>query len=102
MRSTGIALLITGLMLSALSGLEKILIYLSWHDRAHEWRTVKSLTPGAILRIADLTLWAGILTFFAGVALLLNKQLGRLFAAFKASMKEADDHFNREHRGEGR
>lgn len=73
----GLVLLITGIMLVGLSGLERIIIYVALHDRVGDYRTLKMITPNEIWNIATLTFTLGILLSIIGLIALSWKYIAK-------------------------
>lgn len=78
MKMLGIALLVSGIGLLGLSGLEKILIFAAVSNNTIQIEVVKSLTPTYIWDISN---W----TFLVGLFLFL---LGAVFFALNASKEQ--------------
>jgi hypothetical protein len=67
LKSFGLALLITGILLIGLSGLEKIIIYVALNDRVGDYQVLKMITPNEIWNITQLTFIYGILLSIIGL-----------------------------------
>lgn|GEM_PF-2567685 len=82
MKPYGLAFLITGILLIALSGLEKILIFSSLSDRAGDYRGLIMITPNEIWTITELTLIGGIALSVVGLIIFswkyITAQNGRI------------------------
>ena len=87
MKSFGLALLITGIFLISLSGLEKIIIYASLHDRVGDYQFLKVLTPNEIWNITQRTFIFGIVLSIIGLLIsmwiLIDNQLRLISKANK-------------------
>jgi hypothetical protein len=90
MRAIGIALLVSGILLAGLSGLEKILIYISLNQQTSSMQYLKGVTPKYIWNITNYTFNFGILTLICGVGFLLQKQLKLLNKQLKVSSGEIE------------
>lgn len=82
MKRYGLAFVITGIILIALSGLEKIFIYISLSDRAGDYKSLKLITPNEIWNITQLTFIFGIVIAIIGLLMpswkLIVKQFGSI------------------------
>ncbi len=75
MKSLGIVFIFSGILLMGLSGLEKVLIFLSFDGNVHQIQTVKDLTPPYIWSITNFTFGFGLISFMLGLAIFFNKHI---------------------------
>lgn len=68
-----IALVTIGFFILALSGLEKIMIYLHFSDRIGDISILKEVVPGYIWGITNATFTSGVVLLLLGVSLFMWK-----------------------------
>jgi hypothetical protein len=93
LKSYGLALLILGIFLVSLSGLEKIILYASLNERVHDIESLKMITPSEIWTITKMTFIFGILTLIIG----LTMSLWEIIKKEMEKIKEANRQFEIEH-----
>jgi hypothetical protein len=93
LKSFGLALLILGIFLVSLSGLEKIILYASLNERAQDIESLKMITPSEIWTITKMTFIFGILTLIIG----LTMSLWEIIKKEMEKIKEANRQFEIEH-----
>ncbi|MFD0675174.1 hypothetical protein [Cohnella sp. GCM10027633] len=93
MKSFGFALLITGILFIGLSGLEKIIIYASLHDRAGDYQVLKTITPNEIWNVITLTFAFGIILSVIGLIM----SSWRFLVRQNQLIREANRQFEKEH-----
>lgn len=96
MKNLGTKLTLTGIFVIALSGLEKILIYLATPS-IQDNLTLKSVTPSIIWNVSRNTFVFGIVILLIGILLLVSKSGGfiqKQIETIKTNNKEFEDkHF---------
>jgi hypothetical protein len=75
MRAVGIALLVTGVFLISLSGLEKIIIFLDYNERVGDINSLKNIAPEYIWNITNFTFISGLLLLIIGLLILMKNQI---------------------------
>jgi hypothetical protein len=75
MRAVGIALLVTGVFLTSLSGLEKIIIFLDYNERVGDINSLKNIAPEYIWNITNFTFISGLLLLIIGLLILMKNQI---------------------------
>ena len=95
MKSFSKTILILGICLIALSGLEKIIIYASLNDRAGDYRTLKLITPDKIWNITQMTLYLGILMIVVGCITAMSRFINNseFISTQREKLKEANRQF---------
>jgi hypothetical protein len=69
MKGLGLVLILSGIILMALSGLEKVLIFSSFNGTVNEMQAIVDLTPSYIWSITKYTFWFGVTSFIMGLLL---------------------------------
>ncbi|MBD3918598.1 hypothetical protein H8B09_07540 [Paenibacillus sp. PR3] len=88
MKTYGLVFLITGIVLIALSGLEKIIIYTSLSNRAGDYQGLKFIMPNEIWNIPTLTFIFGIVLIIIGLIMPLWKKVVNPFGMIREANKE--------------
>jgi hypothetical protein len=68
MKNFGMIFVFSGVIFMGLSGLEKILIFLSYSGHVTKMQPIIDLTPSYIWNITNLTFWFGLLFFIIGLS----------------------------------
>ncbi|MCD9025451.1 hypothetical protein [Cohnella silvisoli] len=100
MKPFGLAFLITGIFLISLSGLEKIIIYISLNERAGDYQSLKIITPNEIWDITKMTFIFGILIFIIGLIMSLWKFIVKQMVLITEANRQfqIEHGFNRENK----
>ena len=93
MKSFGLTFFITGILLICLSGLEKIIIYVSLNERVGDYQALKMKTPNEIWNITQWTLSFGIVLSIIGLIMLS----WRFIVKQSQKIREANRQFEKEH-----
>ncbi len=68
MKNFGTIFVFLGVILMGLSGLEKILIFLSYSGNVHQMQAILDLTPSYLWNITNVTFWFGLIFFLSGLS----------------------------------
>ncbi len=63
MKNLGLVFIFSGILLMGLSGLEKVLIFLSVDGNVHQIQAMKDLTPPYIWNVTNFTFIFGLISF---------------------------------------
>lgn len=88
MKLFSVALLITGIFLMSLSGIERIVIYASINERVGDYQSLKAITPHEIWNITKVTFISGVLLSVVGLIMSLWKFITKMIEMIKESSRE--------------
>ncbi|OPA73730.1 hypothetical protein BVG16_26945 [Paenibacillus selenitireducens] len=93
MRSIGLSLLLAGMFLMSLSGLEKILVFVSFQGKVSDMTALRDLTPSGLWSITNFTFVGGLVVLVVGLGCLFHKPFKRsLIEGNQAYQERSKEH----------
>lgn len=100
MHNLGVKLMLTGIFVIVLSGLEKVLIFMSFQGRVTDSISLKALTPSVIWNVTTSTLTFGIVLFVIGVFAVIGQS--KFYKQSVEKLKEENKKFKAMYESENR